>query len=586
MVCPLLIQARMPSLSLFFTLALLATAHSAPALAEDSLCGIRLEGAAPDFSGSEKDWLCGTEESRAWSRIPPAQKIYFLRRFFQERGYHQPRFRVEGDLLVVEAGEKQIAKSFRVEGAPPELNWKKRRRLLGRTLTPALLDESRNWVDRELQQMGYPCPDSSVIAVHDRGLLEVRVDAGKRHAFGLVESEGGPDLPHQIVERYTAFVPGQDFDIRLLELSARRILAHDLYLSTYYELACDSPGDFRIIRRFVPAPPRLVTAGAGFDTERGPLFRARYRRVRIGRKSHAWETTVLASFREQSISSRFDWYFTSKLESPLRLAPEIAIERKDEEKFESTTYRATPLFANEWEMPRFRLGAEIGPSFEHTVTQRGPGERIVDLGQLLLRLHATSHLFEYYATRPRSGWTASLDASTRAKGALSTETVQRILLRHEILWNLGRLDPPFLVFGWRGSIGTFIFPEHSRALNSVPASERFFLGGDSDIRGFGRKELPGSETGFLTALYQGIELRAGEWWAVPLQPLLFFDLAKGGREPASLSPSLYLAPGVGLRYESFIGSMRATLGRGIVKNPAQGDPEGGLQFFFSLGREF
>ncbi len=562
-------------------------AHGASAEGEGELCGIRFEKSPEmDFSNTEEDWLCGREDTQAWKTIPLTQKRFFLQRFLQDRGFHEPKFREENGVLIAVSGPRLKAKTFRVAGAPPELDWARRRRLLGRALTPSLLDEAANWTDRELQQTGYPCPTVSAKAITDQGAIEVEAESGPLHFFGPIQSEGGADLPHQIIDRFIAFVPGQRFDVRLLELSSQRILNQDLYLSTYYEVTCPKNEQLRIVRRFVPAPPRLVTAGVGFDTERGPLARARYRRVRIGRAANVWETTLLATFREQNLESRFHWFFTKSLGSSFRLMPILAAERRSEEHFETTTFRFSPLFANEWEKENFQLGAELGPSFERTITYRGVAERLLDTGRLVARVRATSHLYEYYANRPRDGWNVSVDSSTRVRDYFSKDTFERLTFSHDLLWNIGGLDPPFLILGWRGFAGTFFFTENGSTELAIPLPERFFLGGDADIRGFGRKEVPGNQRGYLTAIYQGFELRAGEWWKAPLQPLIFLDLAKGGDRPAKLDRPLYYAPGFGVRYQSPIGAIRATLGRGYIANRRSDDPEGGLQFFFSLGREF
>jgi translocation and assembly module TamA len=573
---------------MFFALPLCGSLAAKAEKGEGDLCGIHFENSPElDFSKTEEEWLCGREDSAAWKTIPFNQKKFFLQRFLQNRGFHQPSFREEGDTLVASSGPRLVAKEFKVTGAPPELNWKRRRRLLDQPLTPSLLDEAGNWTERELQQSGYPCPHVNSNVLTDTGAIEVKAESGPMHSFGRIESEGDTaDIPFQIIDRYTAFLPGQRFDVRLLELSSRRILNQDLYLSTYYDISCPESGQLRIVRRFVPAPPRLITAGVGIDTERGPLARARYRRVRIGPSANIWETTLLATIHEQKLESRFHWFYSDDLASPLRLMPTIAFEREDEERYETSTYRFSPLFANEWEKEKFQLGAELGPSFERTITHRGLADRLVDTGRLIAHVRATSHLFEYYASHPQEGWNLTLDSSTRVKNYFSKETFERLAFTHELLWNLGEMDPPFLVLGLRGYAGTYITPERSGTLLAIPLNERFFLGGDADIRGFGRKSVPANERGFLTSIYEGIELRAGEWWSTPVEPLIFLDLAKGGERPGQLDRPLYYAPGLGLRYQSPIGSIRTTLGRGFVANRRAGDPEGGFQFFLSLGKEF
>src|SRR5690606_25584288 len=112
-------------------------------------------------------------------------------------------------------------------------------------------------------------------------------------------------------------------------------------------------------------------------------------------------------------------------------------------------------------------------------------------------LTATDHLFEYYLTDPRTGWMFDLEAMSQFSGVVSDQTLHRLLFSHQLLWNLGRWDPPFLILGWRGTVGSYIFGERNPLTAEIPVDERFFLGGDASIRGFDRKELPGDESGFL-----------------------------------------------------------------------------------------
>jgi outer membrane translocation and assembly module TamA len=117
-------------------------------------------------------------------------------------------------------------------------------------------------------------------------------------------------------------------------------------------------------------------------------------------------------------------------------------------------------------------------------------------------------------------------------------------------------------------------------------NQRFFLGGDENFRGFDRKELPGDRRGYFTVLYQGLELRAGEWFPLSLQPFLFLDFAQAGDRPASLDPAWFYAPGLGLRYDSIIGTLRASVARSFARQPDPRDPAPHAQFFLSLGKEF
>ena len=116
---------------------------------------------------------------------------------------------------------------------------------------------------------------------------------------------------------------------------------------------------------------------------------------------------------------------------------------------------------------------------------------------------------------------------------------------------------------------------------------RFFIGGDADFRGVGPGEL-GDETGFLSGVYEGLELRAGDLLPYKLQPLVFIDAAIAGRSSLRLDPDVYYAPGFGVRWSTFIGAFRATFARSLLwrRDPLTAPGRRHWQFFFSYGREF
>jgi translocation and assembly module TamA len=116
-----------------------------------------------------------------------------------------------------------------------------------------------------------------------------------------------------------------------------------------------------------------------------------------------------------------------------------------------------------------------------------------------------------------------------------------------------------------------------------------FFPDDSDLRGARRLGVPGDPVGLLTTLYDGVELRLGDVLPYRLQPLVFVDAAMGGRSSLKLDPNVYWSPGFGVRWGSPVGSVRATLARGLVwrRDPAAEvllTPQ--WRFFLSLGREF
>lgn len=551
------------------------------------ICNIEIEASEEiDFSDTEESWLCGDPDTQAWKTIPLSQQRQFLESFLQSRGFHNAKTTAVGGLLKVQAGEPAVVRAFTVVGAPVEWNWAKKWDLFGNTLNPETLDEAGSWAKRELQQRGFSCPEISPLAFLDSGEIRLNLKPGEPFRFGDIETVGNSELDPAILERFSAYRKGQMYDKRLLELTATRILQEDLYLSTYFDVICAQDEPVRVVRRSVPALPRLFTIGAGFDTERGPLARARFRWARIGPAANSLEATIFAAIREQTFETRFNYFFLNDLSSRVRLIPFLSIRRLLEEKFTSVTTQVGARLANSWEQESFQFYAEAGPLAERANTTKGLGPKKVDAIKFITKLTTTSHLYEYYLTDPRHGWMANLETTSQFGGALAEETVQRILLQHQILWNLGSWEPPLLILGWRSLMGTYFLSNRNVAASAVPVEQRFFLGGDENIRGFSRKEIPGHEDGFLTSIYQGFELRTGGWFPWNIQPFIFFDWAKGGTEAKRLARSNYYAPGLGVRWSSPIGTIRSTLGHGFIGNRTPSDPEGHLQFFFSFGKEF
>ncbi len=577
----------MPFFSFLFFLSATFLGFIASADVHDHFCGVSIESPSPiKFSAVEKDWLCGKSESASWRTIPITEKQLFLKSFLQSRGYLAPEFREQGEDLVVKTGPLSQVKEFEVQGAPEPWDWKKRRRILGRTLNPGLLDEMTKWSRRQLQFRGYPCPTVQSEALIESQKVLLKVNPGARSTFGDYETQGEEKMDTEILDRYTAFLPGDTFDIRLLELTSNRILQEDLYVSAYFDVLCPQNQNMKIVRRLMPAQPRLLTFGVGFDSEEGPIAESTWKATRLNGAANSFDTKLHASLREQTLESRYHYYLSSSLKSRLQLIPNLKLERTVEPTFETRTSKAGVALGYGWEESTFRPQFEIGPALGTTDLTQGAVNTRVQNVRVETEVNVTSHLFEYNMGDPQTGWNFILDTSSQFQNVVAKKTFHRLTLRHHVYWNLGSLEPPFLILGSRGFIGTFLTDEKPLTADDVPISERLFLGGSQDLRGFSRRSLPGGQEGFLSAVYEGLELRAGEWFNYSIQPLIFIDWAMAGLTEDSFESAYYYSPGVGVRYASPFGPVRATLARGFVEQRSLADPNTGYQLYFSFGREF
>lgn len=558
---------------------------AAPARAESLCPAVEFTGDKVELTEAEKRLVCGDPEREGWKTVPVEQAKYFLRAFLQQRAYLHPSFDASSGVLRVDPGPRTKISGILAEGLPEDVRLSRRRGVVGRWLTPSALDGLQNWIRAELHNRGRGCPAVSSTADADTGLVRVEVDAGPLHVVDRVRDAETGSVDPGVFRRFEAFRYGRPLDLRLLNLSADRVVESDLFLSAYYDLSCSSRS-LSISQNVVTGPPRLVTAGVGFDSEDLAKAQVRYRNSRIGWRASRFDAKLTASRRIQAAESQLRWY--PRPAARWFVQPRATGRHEDELRYEAAFAEALLEPGVELDDQTLRLSVQAGPGFEYVRTLRGAGPPDQALLALHSKLTLMSHLYEYYVRDPRTGWYATLETASRQQGIQSPFTMHRFTVSAQRLWNVGLYDPPLFVLGWRTTTGTTLVDAAAADPGVISSPLRFFLGGDSDLRGFARKELPVSGEGFLTSVYQGLELRLGGLLPYRLEPLVFVDAAMGGRRSLELEREIYWSPGAGFRWGSPVGAVRLT---GAYSLTARRDPtliehKAHWQVFFSWGQEF
>jgi translocation and assembly module TamA len=561
-----------------------AAARSTPAARR--LCPrVTFVGLDPALNESEKRLVCGDPDSDGWKDIPLRQKQEFLTAFLQRRGYHYPKFSIEGTALVVDMGTRTVISKLTGSGLDGIFDLGKRRKIVGQALTPEMLDKTEKAVLFELQSRGRACPAIQTAADARTGEVRVAVDPGPVYRVPPVPPPRLAKLDPVVLDRYRAFDYGEPLDIRMLSLTSERIKQEGLFMSAYYDVACGTAGP-SITQHIIEAPPRLMTIGVGADTEGYVRVRARFQNARIGYRASSAETEFNISRLEQSLSANARYYLRPS--DRLYLRPAMFARREDEPPYQAAHSQGafTPSWARD--IDGFYLETRGGPTIDYFNTIVGLGPTQDSWLSFITWTQVKTHLYEYHQADPQRGWTATLETMSRIKGAYSAVSADRIRLSGEALWNIGHFHPPIVILATRGYIGTIWLADRPQVFTRLPPPDRFFLGGENDLRGIARKQLPGDQTGFLTAAYDGLEIRAGEIFPFNLQPLIFIDAAMAGTQAYHLDPDVYYSPGFGVRLPLPFGSIRATLARGMTwsRGSVTAPPTPRWQFFFALGREF
>lgn len=539
-----------------------------------------------ELNAMERRLVCGDPDTEGWGKIPFNQAEGFLRAFLQQRGYQEPEFRPGRDVLAVDPGTITYVRSFTVAGLPAEIKPGRLRKIKGEVMTPRLLDAAKSALLSTLQNRGYACPAIEMRGNATTGEVSAEVRAGDVYVFDHIRPQKKGEVYPRIFYRYEAFRRGQRFDSRLLELTAQRTMADSLFLNAYFDVSCSTAG-MAITERVVAGRSQLYKLGLGFDTEGFFIGKAQWRDSRIGERGHSVQASLYASFREQSAVADFRYYTGPA--SRFYLMPKLTFGRQNEAQYEAMHSELALLPAVSWDTRSLRGEFSAGPALEYVDTVRGLGPARHGYAAFRTQLELRDHLFEYYAGEPRTGWRATFRLQSRVVGIDSAITAHRLEAQGEHIWNLGGYNPPALVLATRYLAQTTLVKNSLVAAAEIPLDMRFFMGGDSDLRGARLNNLPADAAGLLTALYDGVELRMGDVFPHGLQPLVFLDAAMAGRNSLHLDPNVYFSPGFGLRWNSPVGSLRTTLARGVVWRR---DPSAEVllrpqwRFFLSLGKEF
>jgi outer membrane translocation and assembly module TamA len=423
----------------------------------------------------------------------------------------------------------------------------------------------------------------------DTGEVFATIEPGPRQNLIQVDQEKVEGLDERIFRRYYAFRLGDPYNSDFLDVSVRRVLDEGMVQSDFFLTRCEADGA-TAQQKFVVGPPRLFSAGVGVDTERLLFFRTSWKNSRLGRTGSLLNLVLAASFRDQEFDATSQWYF---LREPSRfyLRPALSIRHDNlgpkDSPSETLTGKLQLAPALNWDTQDLGGSFYIGPTLNLTHTIQGPGPKFAQFLSMGSEWRITDHYYEFYRASPRTGFEVRLEGNSTQKDVLSSFSAHLFRLTFEKLWNVRNLDPPLFVVGLRGQLASTLTNQTVSSSTLTPEF-RHFLGGSTNLRGFGLKELPGDASGALTGAYLGLELRFADVLPAGLQPFTFLDLGAMGRTPFELDRPYFWSPGMGLRWETSFGVLRSTLSHGYLAYNDVQAPEklSHWQFYFSFGEEF
>lgn len=439
----------------------------------------------------------------------------------------------------------------------------------GDVLQHARYDSCRRSITRMIKRQGY----------FDAGFTERRIDVypseyaadislhvetGKRYVFGATTFDQ-QILDPALVQRAINFTPGQPYDSELT-----RRMQRDLISSAYFDQVDvktrprgDPYYDVPIDITLTPGKKYQYNAGIGYATDIGPKLRLGVLNRRINNSGHQleFETNLSQVISDVGLTYRIplqkpeDWFTIDtfyKLEDNDSFASELysaGVQRI--QKRENGWIRT--LFLN------FRL-----EDYETGSVDEG-------ISRLLTPGISYSFVTEDYPPRPLEGHRSSVMTQGAINGLVTDTSFLQVYGNTKWvfgLWTGGRILT-------RAEVGMTLIDE----LDKLPASVRYFAGGDTSVRGYAYKSLGptdplGAVIGGENLIVGSIELDqqiASEWSLA-----LFVDSGNAYDALDDFDPATGV--GVGIRWFSPLGPIRVD-----VAAPLEHDAPDNYRVHVTLG---
>lgn len=563
----------------FLLLALAVALSGPPARADVAVSLEGLEGAARKNVELRLGLMAYAEadgEDEAQIRRLHRQAEDDIRTALQAYGYYSPQ--VQGSL---QQDDDDWQAHYRVDPGPPTLLREIRLEATGEgagfpALQQALADTDLRRGERLRHERYEQTKSALARAAYENGYLDARftehtlrvdpqqrvadaalvLETGPRYYFGEVQvSQEG--LDPAFVARYVPIVPGAPFEPGKL-LQAQFALS-DLGYFSRVEI---EPQRERAVERHIPVviattprPPRRHSAGVGYGTDTGARVVLGTEFRRLTESGHKLRSDLLVSEIKNSIGADYRVPLGTQAGENLAFATTYTDEKIGDGESQRYDFAiALSRRPGDWQRQLY-LKHQYEESF---VPQTG-----TDSSKLLLPGVALSRGELDNPIHARLGWSVYLDLHGGHEAAVSDVS---FLQGRAVLRGVIPLGERARLLG-RAELGASLIDD----FRELPASQRFFAGGDQSVRGYayqslGPRDAAGKVIGgeFLTTYSLEAEYRVWRNWGAAA----FLDL---GNADDDAVPHLHRGVGAGLRYRAPIGTLQLDLA-----HPLDGE-EGGVR---------
>ena len=429
-------------------------------------------------------------------------------------------------------------------------------------------DVYENYKDKLIsvvQRQGYPRVEMTrqvLLVDPDAGTAQAKltVDTGVRFRLAGVEFVGTRIDPDVITKMLNMDV-GSWYQPAMVRDLQYQLLDTGYFVTADVRVISDKDSRTMRLKAYLQDEPKdRFTVGLGVATDTGVQAVFNWDKPIVNERGHGLSLSSKLSKPVQNISTRYTIPWDHPREEFLEWL--VAWQRKDNEDTLSSLAKTGFI----WQQDRREVKRSLGINLEHEVYEQGSEPEISTMYILPMATWSRSSLPAEEGNGYRYG--VNLMASAEALG--SDTDFLRGSVHGSYLWRFAKRHS----FIGKAEIGKIFANE----LNQVPASKRFFAGGQDSIRGFSFESIsPRDSQGALTGadklITTTLEYQYDIWpnWAI----VGFVD---NGKAYVDDSEPFRTGAGLGVRWKTPVGAV------GIdIAVPVNDDEYDGFQLHFYLG---
>jgi len=491
-------------------------------------------------------------------------------------GYYQPKiklsFEQDGDvadkLVIMKAEidqgtEIRISKlNYQILGEGKNDNAltkiiKKLPLIQGEVINHALYEKSKSMIESQLLELGYFDAQWQVnelgISLKDHSaIVTFDINTGSRYTYGpIVISSDTPAVKY--IRSLATFKTGEAYQANIISQYNLDIASTPYFKSVrvYADIEHRENKQIPIKVDVLHKPANSYEVGGGFSTDLGAKARIKWSKPWVGTDGHYFDTDAVVT----ELEKEFEFAYTVPVNDPVDDVWRYAFGYKSENNSDTQKYsrKLTTQLQRQW----VTESDWIRTAFIKHEREDYEIANVPDTTEMLLPGISFAKKKSKGGTTPFWGNQWLFSAEVGLDDALSSTD----LLKFQFQTALLRTYQNNHLFYTKASLGAILVDD----INDVPASMRFFAGGDQSIRGYKYEsispELDGNlvggkylATGTLEYNYQF----SPSWRAA-----LFVD---GGTSTNDFSEDINVGAGVGIRWLTPVGPIRIDHAWAITDN--------------------